>query len=160
MKVAQLARLLDSLLDGLDGILAVAPVKDIKNFREAMRPFADQNVGDFVAFMGKCEEYQRTGVISGKKPAAAKKTADPQQLANAVELVQAVLADINRGLVDGQRIEHTLAQLNDLSKALLDQLLAELNIAGKAKSKPDAIGKIRQVLKSQAEMYVKTHAGQ
>jgi hypothetical protein len=160
MKVAQLARLLDSLLEGLDGILTAAPVKDVKNFREAMRPFADQNVGDFVAFLGRCEDYQRTGVVSGKKAAAPKNTGDPQQLANAVELVQGVLSDINRGSVDGQRIEHTLAQFKDLSKPQLDQLLAELHIAGKARSKADAIGKVRQVLKSQAEMYVKTHAGQ
>jgi len=160
MKVAQLARLLDGLLDGLDGILAAAPTKDVKTFRDAMRPFAEQNVGDFVAFVGKCEEYQRTGVVSGKKAPAPKKTANPEQVANAVVLVKAVLDDINRGMVDSQRIEHTLTQFKDLSKPQLDQLLVELNIAGKAKSKPAAVDKLRQVLKSQAEMYVKTHAGQ
>jgi hypothetical protein len=157
MKVAQLARLLDSLLDGLDGILAAAPAKA---FQEAMRPFADQSVGDFVAFFGKCEEFHRTGVVSGKKPPAPKKTADPQLLPNAVALVKALLDDINRGLVDNQRIENTLEQLNGLGKPQLDQLLIELDIAGKARSKPVAIDKLRQVLKSQAEMYLKTHAGQ
>jgi hypothetical protein len=161
VKVAQLARLLDSLLEGLDGILGAAPVKDLKTFREAMRPFAERNVGDFVAFLGQCEEYQRTGVVPGKKKAAGgKKVADPQQLANAVALARGVLDDINRGLVDGRRIEDTLAQFKALSKPQLDQFLAELNIAGKARSREAAIDKVRQVLKTQAEMYVKTHSGQ
>ncbi len=104
-------------------------------------------------------EYQRTGIVPGKKAAGAKKGADPQQLANAVALVRAVLDDINRGVVDGQRIEATLAHFKALSKPQLDQLLVELQIAGKAKSKDAAIDRVRQVLKSQAEMYVKTHAG-
>jgi hypothetical protein len=124
-----------------------------------MRPFAERNVGDFVAFLLQCEEFQRTGVVPGKKAAGGKKAADPQQLASAVALARAVLDDINRGLVDGQRIEETLARFKELSKAQLDQLLAELRIAGKAKSKEAAIDKVRQVLKNQAEMYVKTHSG-
>jgi hypothetical protein len=145
-------------MDGLDGILGAPAAKDLKTFREAMGPFADRNIGDFVAFLGQCEEYQRTGVIPGKKVAAVKKAADPQQLANAVALVQGVLDDINRGGVDGRRIEDTLTQVKGLSKPQADQLLVELKIAGKARSKDAAIDKVRQVLKSQAEMHVKTHA--
>jgi len=159
VKVAQLAHLLDSLLVGLDGILGVAVVKDLRTFRTVMQPFADRNVGDFVAFLGQCAEYQRTGVVPGKKAAAGKKSADPQQLANAVALARGVLDDINRGVVDGQRIEATVTQFKALSKPQLDQLLVELQIAGKAKTKEAAIDRVRQVLKSQAEMYVKKHAG-
>jgi hypothetical protein len=159
VKVTQLARLLDSLLEGLDGILGAPAAKDLKTFQGAMRPFADRTVGDFVAFLGQCEEYQRTGVVPGKKAAGGKRTADPQQLANAVALARGVLDDINRGAVDGRRIEDTLAQLKGLSKPQVDQLLVELQIAGKARSKEVAIDKVRQVLKSQAEMYVKTHPG-
>src|SRR5262249_47864203 len=144
VKVAQLARLLDSLLEGLDGIVGNSALKDLKSFRAAMQPFADRNVSDFMAFLGQCEEYQRTGIVPGKKAAAPKKGADPQQVASALTLVRGVLDDINRGVVDSRRIEDTLGQFKSLQKAQLDQLLVELRIAGKAKSKPDAIDKIRQ----------------
>jgi hypothetical protein len=165
VKIAQIANLLDSLLAGLDGVLAAAPTKDLKSFREGMRPFGERTVGDFMAFLSKCEEYERTGVVSGttrgggKKPGAAKKADDPQQLDDAITLARTVLNDINEGRVDGQRIEGALAIFTNLSKPQLDQLLVELKIAGKARSKPAAIDKIRQILKSQAEMYVKTHSG-
>jgi hypothetical protein len=165
VKIAQLANLLDNLLAGLEGILAVAPAKDLKSFREGMRPFGERTVGEFMTFLSQCEEFQRTGVVpgtksgGGKKPGAGKKADDPQQLADAITLTRTILDDINQGRVDGQRIEGALVRFKDLSQAQLDQLLVELKIAGKARSKPAAIDKIRQVLKSQAEMYVKTHSG-
>jgi hypothetical protein len=65
--------------------------------------------------------------------------------------VQAVFAEMDRGEVDARRIEQAIQPLQSLSKPELDELLAGLKIAGKAKSKPDAIGKVRQVLNNQAE---------
>jgi hypothetical protein len=34
----------------------------------ALRPFADRNVREFVTLLGRCEEYQRTGTVPGKRP--------------------------------------------------------------------------------------------
>ena len=157
MKVSQLAHLIDSLVQGLDGVVGAPVLKDLKSFRDAMRPFANQSVGDFLTFIAACEAYQRTGIIPGKKTRGSPKSADPAAVANAVASVRALLDDVNRGLTTNQRIEEALAPFRNLTKPQLDQLSAELRISGKGKTKDDAIGKIRQMLKSQAEMYVKTH---
>jgi hypothetical protein len=159
MKVSQLALLLDSLVQGLDGVVSATVSKDLKSFREAMRLFADNSVADFVGFIGKCEEYKRTGVVSGKKARASAKAADPAAVANAVSTTRTMLDDINRGLMTNQRIEEALAGFKKLTRPQIDQLLLDLKIGGRAKSKDDAIGKIRQMLKSQTEMYVKSHSG-
>ena len=159
MKVSQLAQLLDSLVQGLDGVVSISVSKDLKSFREAMRPFADSSVADFVGFLGQCEEYKRTGVVSGKKARAPAKVADPEAVAGAVSTTRTLLDEINRGLITNQRIEEALAGFKKLSKLQIDQLLVELKIGGRAKSKDDAIGKIRQILKNQAEMHVKSRSG-
>jgi hypothetical protein len=159
MKVSQLAQLLDSLVLGLDGVVSISVSKDLKSFREAMRPFADSSVADFVGFLGLCEEYKRTGVVSAKRVRAPAKSADPAAVAGAVSTTRTLLDDVNRGLITNQRIEEALAGFKKLSKPQIDQLLLDLKIGGKARSKDDAIGKIRQMLKSQTEMYVKSRSG-
>ena len=157
MKVSQLATLLDALTDGLQGILGVAHAADVKKFRAAMQPFADEPVAAFTAFLGQCEEYRRTGIVTGKpaarpRAASAKPPADPNRIPKAIEAVKTLLDQSAHGGVTQQRIDEALTPFNAYLKSDLDQIAAGLTIAGKPKSKPDAIKKIRQFLESQVRM--------
>jgi hypothetical protein len=159
MKVSELACLLDSLLLGLEKIKGTAAAtKDLRIFETALGFFSDRNIPEFVNFLQQCEEYSRTGVVSGKKPrAAAKKTTDPDQVPKAINAVRTMLTEMNQGLVDEQRIEATLIpfQSRGYTVEQLDQILAGLDLKGKAKSKKDAVEKIRQLLRTQLEAYHK-----
>src|SRR5205823_4346116 len=88
-------------------------------------------------------------------PRAPRKTAGPEAVAQAVQAVQALLADLPHDLVSEQRIEDTVAPFEKLTKPQLDELCAGLNIAGKARSKAQALDKVRQVLRTQLEMHDK-----
>ena len=155
MKVAELAILLDSLTQGLHRVKGGAGIaSDLGTFADVLGPFAERTVVDFTGFLRQCEEYQRTGVVSGK-PARPRKPAqaeDPELAANAVRAVQALLDEIDRGAVSEQRIEDTLRGFEKYTKPKLDEIVAGLNIAGKMKTKALALEKIRQLLRSQLEM--------
>jgi hypothetical protein len=156
MKVSELACLLDSLVQGLEQIKGTAAVtKDTRVFATVLRPFAERTVADFANFLLQCEEYQRTGVVPGNKvsaPRSTRKTAGPEAVAQAVQAVQALLAELPHGLVNERRIEDTVAPFGKLTKPQLDELCAGLNIAGKAKNKAQALDRVRQVLRTQLEM--------
>jgi hypothetical protein len=62
----------------------------------------------------------------------------------AVATVKALLGEVDQGSVNVQRIEETLQRFKQqLTKLQLDQLLAGLDIADKAKTKDDAVGRLR-----------------
>src|SRR5258708_6224747 len=102
MKVAQLARLLDSLVQGLDGVVIAPLTKDLKSFADAMRPFDNASVSEFSMFLGQFGvEFQQTGKITpqGKislnKPAKAPKPDGAQQVAVAVTAIKDLFAEID-----------------------------------------------------------------
>jgi hypothetical protein len=156
MKVSDLAHLLQNLSEGLRPVVPAGVVSDIAALQTAMSPFADRTVADFTAFLAKCEEYQRTGVIpgggkKGGKAAAPKPAADPARVGAFVESVRALLREIDRDGVDGHRIDQVLQPINALAKAEVDQILAALGIVGATKTKKLALDKLRTMLTNQAE---------
>jgi hypothetical protein len=155
MKVAQLAQLLDGLVQGLSGVVPAGVTADVKSFREAMRPFADENVAGFVAFLAQCEEYKRTGVVAGKarRAAPAKAAADPELVSKAVAAIKSAIEGIDRGEMNDARIDEAMQPFNKYTKPQLDEIAAGLGIAGKPKTKSDAVKKIDQMLRTQARMF-------
>lgn len=158
MKVAQLARLLDSLVHGLDGVISAPVTKDLKTFSDAMRPFANASVGEFTAFLGQFgSEFQQTGKITAQgkialnKPAKAPKQDGAQQIAAVVATVKELLAEIDRGSVDDNRVDQVLKPYEKLSMSQLHEVLAGLDIAEKPKPKAKIFAKIRQVVRHQME---------
>src|SRR5438094_5072352 len=121
MKVAQLARLLDSLVHGLDGMVTAPVTRDVKSFTDAMLPFANASVGEFTAFLGQFgAEFQQTGKITARgkialnKPARAPKQDSPQQVAGAVAAIKELLSEIDRGTVDDARVGQVLKPFEKL----------------------------------------------
>jgi hypothetical protein len=162
MKVAQLARFLDSVVSGLDGLTNVTATKDIKCFTEAMQPFGNASVGEFTAFLREFgAEFQQVGKITphGKlslnKPPKIPKLDATQQVAAAVGKIHELLAEIDRGLVDNQRVEQVLKPFEKLTVPLLHETLAGLKIAEKPRAKAKIIDKIRQVVHHQMESHSK-----
>jgi len=83
----------------------------------------------------------------------------PAPAASAAGKTRELLSEISHGTVTTPRIDDFLAGIKkDLKDHELAQLLVELKIAGKPKSKSHAVEKIGQVLKSQLEMHVKAQA--
>ena len=159
MKVSEVGRLLEGLAQGLtelskktaDGLAAVCT---------AIHPFGDQTVEQFTEFLRQCDEYRRTGTVAAGRPKAAPKAkATALSVADAAAKVRELLAEINQGTVTAPRIDALLGTFKkDLKKPDLEELLGKLDIAGKPKTKDQAIARIGQVLTSQLEMYVKAQA--
>ncbi|MHB0961094.1 MAG: hypothetical protein ACYC0X_21810 [Pirellulaceae bacterium] len=159
MKISEVVRLLDGVAQGL-GDLSKKSADGLTTLCSGMHTFSEQTIEQFIAFLGQCEEYRTTGIVpAGKaKPMAKGKAAGIDVIA-AADRVRTLLGEMNHGTVNTARIDSLLKELeSSMKKSDLDQLLVELQIAGKAKSKPQAIDKIRQVLHSQLDMYVKAQS--
>lgn len=157
MKVVELMKVLEGIATGLAGV-ATSASKELNGFQEKMRPFGEEKVEDFVQFLVQCDEYKRTGIIPGKSsPKPRKPAKEKLSVADAAAAVQQVLDRINFGEVTGQSIEETVGRFNQLTKPQLQELLQRLNIQGKASTKLIGLGKIKQVLNTQLEMYIRTH---
>jgi hypothetical protein len=153
MTVSQLSGLLEHLARGLEPVVAAGVTTDLLALKAAMSPFADRKVADFTKFLGQCEEFQRTGAVSGTKGRgpAAKAPVDPDRVPKAVASVRAAFVEIDRGTMDERRIEQVLQPIGAMAKGDLDAVLAQLGFAGKSKSKADAVKRVRQRLSNQAE---------
>jgi hypothetical protein len=158
MKVAQLARLLDSIVLGLDGVVNTTVAAEVRNFADAMQPFGNASVAEFTKFLGQFGlEFQQTGKITtqGKisvnKPARAPKENAAQLVTTAVVTIKELFAEIDRGSVDDNRVEQVLEPVTKLTVPQLHQVLAGLEIAEKPRTKAKVIDKIRQVVHHQVE---------
>lgn len=159
MKVGEAARLLEGLAQGLAD-LSKKTAEGLAALHSGMQPFAEQTVEQFVAFLIQCEEYKRTGIVAaGRKQATPRAGKVTLSVPDAAGQVRGLLGEINQGTVTTPRIDSLLADLKKaLTKPQWDELLAALDIAGKAKTKDMAVEKVRQMLNSQLEMYVKAQA--
>jgi hypothetical protein len=159
MTVAELMKVLEGIASGLSTV-ADKPAKELMSFLTGMKLFADQTVPNFVAFLAKCEEFERTGAVTtGKRAPSPRQPKAGLSVAEAIAAVRGILGQINQGVVTGQLIDETVARFMKLKVAELAEILKGLDIQGKPKNKQDAVGKIKQVLDTQFEMYLRTHPG-
>ena len=160
MKVDQLARLLDGLLHGLEGLTAASLNKDLASFATVLQPFANASVTDFSSFLGQFGlEFQQTGKISAQgKIAVNARVSSPkpgsgEKINTAVKAVQNLFAEIDCGSVDDNRMEGVLKPIAKLSVPELQSVLLELKIAGNFKTRPKMIDEIRRVVRHQMESH-------
>lgn len=162
MKIGELSHLLAGLSQGLLEI-SKKTADSLHTLHEGLRPFEDQTIEQFLVFLGKCEEYQRTGQVggTGRKWASPRKDEPAVSVAQAAAEMRGLLEEINRGTLTLERIDSWLAKVKQqLKKPQLDELLSNVGIAGGAKTKDQGIAKIRQVLASQLEMFIKSKTGE
>jgi hypothetical protein len=159
VKVGEVARLLAGIAQGLSD-LSKKTTEGLTALQAGMQPFAEQTIEQFVAFLAQCEEFRKTGTVStGRKRPAPRAKIPALTVADAAQKVRGLLAEINQGIVTTPRIDSLLSELKEgMTKPHLEQLLAALEIAGKPKTKDQAVEKVRQVMNSQLEMYIKAQA--
>lgn len=161
MKVGEVTRLLEGIALGLRD-LSGKTADGLIEFQVAMQPFAQQTVDQFVMFLRQCLEYKETGIVTvtdKKTKGPPKPKAPALTVADASARVRTMLGEISNGSVTGASIENMLNEFEKgLTKPKWDELLKNLEIAGKAASKPKAVAMLRQVLTSQLEMHVKSQA--
>jgi hypothetical protein len=162
MKIAQLSRLLDSLIHGLDGIAGASVTSDLRSFDNALQPFADATVVEFTKFLGEFgQAFKETGKITpqGKiampKPAKTPKPDSAQLVAAAASSIRALLKEIDFGSVDEYRVDQVVQGMSKLSIVELYQVLSDLHIAEKPKSKAKILAKIKEVIHQQMEAHAK-----
>ena len=162
MKVAQLARFLDSIVHGLDGVVNAPVAREVKSFADVMRPFGNASVAEFATFLRQFgSEFQQTGKITpqGKialnKPGKEPKPDAAQQVAATVATIKELFAEIDRGSVDDHRVEQVLKPAEKMTVPQLHQVLAGLDIAEKPRAKAKIFDKIRQVVHHQMESHAR-----
>ena len=163
MTVGEITKLLGGIASGLpdeakktrDGLLA---------FKDNMEPFEQVPIEGYVYFLKQCDEYNKTGIIpitvSETKPKSPPKSKKEGMTVGDAEInIRSLLTEIPQGVVATPRINALLEDINKgLNKTQWDELLKKLNFTGKAKTKGDAVERVRQMLNSQLEMYVKAQA--
>jgi hypothetical protein len=142
MKVAQLSRLLDNLVQGLDGIVAAPVLSDLQSFARVMEPFRDATVVEFTKFLGEFGQvFKETGKITpqGKialpKTPKAPKLGRAQLVANALASIRALLKAIDSQSVDNSRVDQVMDEITKLTVPDLHEVLGELQIVEKPRAK-------------------------
>lgn len=132
MNVAALRSHLRDLSAFLDAAGAAKKVTDdLRAASNGLTPFDAYKLADFVSFLGKAEEYSRTGVlpVTGKPKAAPKPKAVP---VNAQEARDRVVSLHDRAATaTDEEIAAVLALLAKLKKADLEPIAAAIGLRGK-----------------------------
>lgn len=155
MKVSHLSELMGHFGKGIDSAGAGGIAKELSLLSQAMQPFADRTVADFVKFLNQCEEFQRTGAVSGGSKRGGGKGAagaDSERVSRAVVQLKQLLDEARRQDVAQARIEEAVDGLKPLSKGELDEVVRQMEIQPRPKSKADALQKIRDTISMQAEI--------
>jgi hypothetical protein len=94
-----------------------------------------------------------------QRPAQQQQPVLSQEGQTAVASVKAYLDGIKTGNVGTELIEHAVQPLAKLPDDQLAAAVQSLGIAGKSRSRKAAIDQVRQVLKNQSEMWIKSSRG-
>ena len=80
-------------------------------------------------------------------------------IAAAVAAIRDLFKEIDAGSVDEPRVDQVLGGMSKLTVADLNQVLSELKIAEKPKTKPMIMAKIKEVVVHQMEAHIKGGTG-
>lgn len=132
MNVAALRSHLRDLSGFLDAAGATKKVTDdLRGAADGLAPFDGYKLTEFVAFLGRAEEFVRTGQlpVTGKPKAAAKPKAVP---VNAQEARDRVVSLHDRAAsATDEQIAEAMAPLAKLKKADLEPIAAAIGLRGK-----------------------------
>ena len=70
-------------------------IEDLHRASDSLKPFAEHSIKDFAGFLGRAEEYARTGVIPvSAKPPAKRRAASPKAPALTLDEASALVASL------------------------------------------------------------------
>jgi len=152
MKVAQLAKLLDGIVTGLDGLVTNTNAREACDFTNAMAVFKDASLPEFIKFFREFgDEFQKSGKISAQgkiSVAGGKGRVAPRRVSGitvdeAVASFNSIFDPTVPGDMTEVRVEEMLRPLNGLKVPDLADVLNRIGISERPKTKAQMIEKIR-----------------
>ena len=135
-------------------------LEDLKRTCEAFQPFADSPIKDFAGFLGRAEEYARTGIVPVQaKPARAPRAAKPKVPALALDDAHQLVASLyERCMDDGVSHEDIAAEIQKLEKLTANELKDVARQFGVApgKTKKGSLDAVREKITRRKTTHVRT----
>ena len=125
MRVAELQGFLQSLMTPLEAAGAKKDIlDDLKRACEAFQPFKELQIKEFAGFLGRAEEYSRTGIVPVQaKPARAPRVAKPKVPVLALDDAHQLVASLYERCMDNDvTYEHISAEVQKLDKMTANAL--------------------------------------
>jgi hypothetical protein len=159
MRIADLQQFIRALIPPLQASGAGQKViGELEGASHHLEPFSGLTIEAFTAFLGRAEQYEKTGIIpvvakappkSGVKKASKPTLSVEDALSQILSLYERSLGDD----VTFPMIEAEVKQLNDLSKGDLDLVAAQFGLGKVKRTKPVALEAIREKIAN----YKKSH---
>ena len=156
---------LQQFLRSLSQPLSVSGAKKIADELEracaGLEPLRDLTIAQFADFLGKADEYARTGIVPAtgrpKTSRAGAKVSDPQALANAIEHIRAVYRRVTAPEVTYSMIEAETKQLDkQFKKDEIIEIARAIGIQGALKTKRAAVDEIKRCMTERKESFQRT----
>lgn len=161
MNVHDLQQFLRSLSQplGVSGAKKIA--EELDRACAALEPFRSLSVSQFAEFLGKADEYSRTGIVpTTGRPKAAKGGAtvgDSQALASAVEHIRVFYDRVTSPDVTYLTIDTELKQLDKkFKKDELIEIARAMGIQAALKTKRAAVDEIKRCMTERKESFQRT----
>jgi hypothetical protein len=160
MKVGNLQKLLGNLSQFLLDAEGKKVGEELDKVRGGLEPFKELSLGEFVVFLAKCEELQRTGTLpggGGRKKAAV----DEAKVRTAAQQVQALAERATDPQVQYATIASEVQQLEKRLKLSVPetiQLAREVGIAASLKSKKAALEALQRMIEGRKESFQRVQA--
>jgi len=125
MRVAELQSFLQALMTPLEAAGAKREIlDDLKRACEAFQPFAPLQIKEFAGFLGRAEEYARTGIVPVQaKPARAPRVAKPKTPVLGLDDAHQLVASLYERCMDNDvTYEHISAEIQKLDKMTANNL--------------------------------------
>jgi hypothetical protein len=161
MRVGDLQQHFRDLAKLLSATDAKKAATEITKIADGLQPFHSYDLGDFVSFLARAEEYHRTGVIpsGASKPAARSKSPakpNPELAALRSEILHLHDSTSSPG-VDLDRLQALEPKLGALSKDALLSIADTIGLVGmKSKLKAQILGAIVNRIKSIKHSSIRT----
>jgi hypothetical protein len=162
MNVCDLQQFLRSLSQPLSVSGAKKAADELDRACAGLEPFRDLSLAQFAEFLGRAEQYARTGIVptTGRPKTAAKGGApagDPQALATAIEHVRAFYDRVVDPEVTYGTIEVEVKQLDKkFKKDELIEIAKAMGIYSTLRTKQAARDEIKRCLTERKESFQRT----
>jgi hypothetical protein len=161
MRVLNLQTLLSHLSQFLLESEGKKVADELEKIRAGLEPFRGMTAGEFVAFLAKAEEYQRTGALAGGRRARRQPAVNEEKVRSAA---QQVLALAERATDPDVQYATIAAEIQQLDKRLklsapeAVQLAREVGISGSLRTKKAALEEIQRMVEGRKESFQRVQA--
>lgn len=157
MKISDLQSFLRSLSPVLANAGGAKVAADLNRMADGLTPFQPLTIAEFADFLGKADQYARTGVVpaKGSKGKAPARTSD-EAVNEAVNLANSLYDKALAPSFRFEDVDEALTALKKLKVEELKRVAKELNIFSVPRKKDDIIAEIGRKIKGRREFHDRT----